>query len=94
MSTSDRTRGDIPIRPDTTAAPPGAVPPPAPGPASADPYSGWLERMQRGRGRHAAITRNLGSIASYRSWADRMKGSFDEERKAEVAAPAPAPLRR
>jgi hypothetical protein len=50
--------------------------------------------MQRGRGRHAAITRNLGSIASYRSWADRMKGSFDEERKAEVAAPAPAPLRR
>ncbi len=90
MSSSDRTRGDAPTRPEA-AAPPGAVPP-TPGPAAADPYSGWLERMQRGRGRHAAITRNLGSIASYRSWADRMKGSFDEERNTEAAPPAP--LRR
>ncbi len=49
--------------------------------AAPDAYAGWIERMQRGRGRHAAITRNLGSIASYRTWADRMKGSFDDEPK-------------
>ncbi|MGB8327887.1 MAG: hypothetical protein WCE48_09955 [Steroidobacteraceae bacterium] len=49
-------------------------------PATA-PYTGWLERMQRARGRHAAITRSFGSIASYRTWADKMKGSFDDEPK-------------
>jgi hypothetical protein len=49
-------------------------------PAAVD-TAGWLERAPRGRGRHAAITRNLGSIANYRNWADRMKGSFEDEKK-------------
>jgi hypothetical protein len=77
MSSSDRGR-DIP---------PGARPldltPPAktPGPAdvAADPYANWLDRMQRARARHAAITKNLYTWSNYKNWADRMKDSFDEE---------------
>jgi len=69
----------------------GAIAPAVP--AGTDAYAGWLDRMQRGRGRHSAITRNLGSIANYRNWADRMKGSFADETK-EVVPPAAGPTRR
>jgi hypothetical protein len=66
---------------------PGArpdFPPPAKssGPAeAADPYSNWLDRMQRARARHAAITKNLYTWSNYKNWADRMRDSFEGEGK-------------
>ena len=75
MSSSDRGRGDLPgARPDF--APPSK----APGPAdAADPYASWLDRMQRARARHAAITKNLYTWSNYKNWAERMKDSFPDE---------------
>ncbi|MBK7251984.1 MAG: hypothetical protein IPI06_14250 [Gammaproteobacteria bacterium] len=46
---------------------------------AADPYASWLDRMQRGRGRHAAITKNLNTWSNYKSWADRIKGSWTDQ---------------
>lgn len=54
------------------------------GPAGADPaepYPEWLDRVQRARGRHAAITRNLNTWSSYKNWADRMRESWEDEEK-------------
>lgn len=45
--------------------------------ASAEAYARWLEHMQRTRGRHAAITRNLYTWTNYKSWADKVKNSFE-----------------
>ncbi len=89
MSSSDRGRGDTPgIRPDLTA--PGKTPGPA---DAADPYANWLDRMQRARARHAAITKNLYTWSNYKNWADRMKDSFagDGEAKPEGATNIPKP---
>ena len=77
MGSSDRGRGDMPGTrhdPPTTAAntpPSGDVP--------TDGYSTWLDRMQRARARHAAITKNLYTWSNYKSWADRMRDSWDEK---------------
>jgi hypothetical protein len=57
-----------------------AITPAAPA-APADPYANWLDRVQRARGRHAAITRNLYTWSNYKSWAERVKDSWDEEKK-------------
>jgi hypothetical protein len=77
MSSSDRGgRGDFPgVRPDLP-------PPPAntPGAGDApDPYATWLDRMQRARARHAAITKNLYTWSNYKNWAERMRDSFEDE---------------
>ena len=75
MSSSDRGRSDAPgIRnePATTPKPSGSGDVP-------DPYSGWLDRMQRARARQAAITRNIYTWSNYKNWADRMKDSFEDE---------------
>ncbi len=53
-------------------------------PKESDAYATWLDRMQRARARHAAITKNLYTWSNYKNWADRMKDSFEDE-------PAPAP---
>ena len=83
MSSTDRTRGNIPGKQQKD--------PPASGPAAAgaaEAYPEWLDRMQRARGRHAAITRNLNTWSSYKNWADRMRESFgDEEQQADAAEP-------
>jgi hypothetical protein len=42
-------------------------------------YARWLEQMQRTRGRHAAITRNLYTWSNYKSWADKVKNSWEPE---------------
>lgn len=77
MSSSDRTRGNPP--PGRTDA---AGAPSSPAPAGAkDPYANWLDRMQRARTRHAAITRNLHTWSNYKSWAEQVKGSWDEDEK-------------
>ena len=81
MSSSDRGR-DPPPPPVRTDAMPVAKPGV---PKEADAYATWLDRMQRARARHAAITKNLYTWSNYKSWADRMKDSFDDE-------PAPAPV--
>jgi len=73
MSSTDRGRGGPP--------PAKQKEPPSNGAAadSAQPFPEWLDRMQRTRGRHAAITRNLNTWSSYKNWADRMRESFDDE---------------
>lgn len=74
MSSSDRLRTDASAAPGATS--------PASGPTSpvqGEPYALWLERMQRSRTRHAAISKNLYTWSSYKSWADKVKHSFDDE---------------
>jgi hypothetical protein len=77
MSSSNRERG-IPSASDPKVA--GA--PPAPGfPVAPDSYSNWLDRTQRARARHSAITQNLYSWANYKNWAERMKTTWEPEKK-------------
>jgi hypothetical protein len=45
-------------------------------PAQGD-RSEWLERMQRVRPRHAAITRNLQTWSSYKTWAEQVRDSWE-----------------
>jgi hypothetical protein len=76
MSSSDRGRGDpLPVRPEAAPAPKPANVPSKDG----DAYATWLDRMQRARARHAAITKNLYTWSNYKNWADRMKDSFEDE---------------
>ena len=76
MSSSDRGRGDAPGSPlvpgPTGTTPPGAA-------DAADPYANWLDRMQRARARHAAITKNLYTWSNYKSWADKMRDNWEDE---------------
>jgi hypothetical protein len=46
-------------------------------PGSSELYAEWAARMQRGRGRHAAISRNLYTWSNYKSWSERMRVSWD-----------------
>ncbi|HTY93930.1 MAG TPA: hypothetical protein VMC02_08580 [Steroidobacteraceae bacterium] len=72
MNSSDRTRGDplgAPAQSTAVAAPL----------AGTEEYGSWLDRMQRARTRHAAITRNLYTWSNYKSWADQVKGSWEQE---------------
>lgn len=71
MSSSDRVRNDAAATPDASPAGKAA--------AEADPYANWLDRMQRARVRHAAITKNLYTWANYKSWTERVKDSWAEE---------------
>jgi hypothetical protein len=67
---------DTPVRPDAgKPAAPSAVAPEG----GAEAYARWLEHMQRSRGRHAAITRNLYTWSNYKSWADKVRTSWDPE---------------
>jgi hypothetical protein len=76
MNSSDRTRGD----PLGAAAESAALVPSMPAPlAGTEEYGSWLDRMQRARTRHAAITRNLYTWSNYKSWADQVKGSWEHE---------------
>ncbi|MGH8220183.1 MAG: hypothetical protein ACREUT_16710 [Steroidobacteraceae bacterium] len=87
MSSSDRTRGSSPplaggpptLHGGTPEAPESA--PAAGSQGGQDPYGNWLDRMQRARARHAAITRNLHTWSNYKSWAERVKDSWDAEQK-------------
>ncbi len=74
MSSSDRGRGDSATgRHD--AVPAGK----SSSGTDADPYANWLDRMQRARARHAAITKNLYTWSNYKSWADRVKDTWEDE---------------
>ncbi len=48
-----------------------------PGPGSSELYAEWAARMQRGRGRHAAISRNLNTWANYKNWSDKIRQSWE-----------------
>lgn len=48
--------------------------------APRDAQRNWLDRSQPANPRHGAITRTLYNWNSYKSWTDRVKGSFDKER--------------
>lgn len=75
MSSSDRGRGDAPgsrLEPVPTGATPGS-------PDTADPYANWLDRMQRARARHAAITKNLYTWSNYKNWAEKMRDNWEDE---------------
>jgi hypothetical protein len=74
MSSTDR-RGSAPGK---QTDPPSSGPEPK---EPAEPYPDWLERVQRTRARHAAITRNLNTWSSYKNWADRMRDSWEDEEK-------------
>ena len=73
MSSTDRGRGDAPGKQKEQPSNGSAAAAPA------EPFPEWMDRMQRARGRHAAITRNLNTWSSYKNWADRMRESFDDE---------------
>ena len=75
MSSSDRGRGESAARRDTTTPSGTASTPTTP----ADPYATWLDRMQRARTRHAAITKNLYTWSNYKTWADKVKDSWEDE---------------
>ena len=50
-----------------------------PGPGSTELYADWAARMQRGRGRHAAISRNLNTWSNYKNWSDRIRQSWEPD---------------
>jgi hypothetical protein len=82
MSSTDRGRGSAPSKQkDQPASGTPAADP-------AEPFPDWMDRMQRTRGRHAAITRNLNTWSSYKNWADRMRESWDDEEKPEAGTHA------
>ncbi len=51
------------------------------GAPSRDPQRNWLERAQPTNPRHAAITRSLYSWSNYKSWSDKVRNSWDKEKK-------------
>jgi hypothetical protein len=48
-------------------------------PGSTERYADWVARVKRGRGRQAAISRNLGNLTNYRNWAEKVRGTWDAE---------------
>jgi len=45
-----------------------------------DGQRNWLNRAPPSNARHAAITNSLQSWSSYKSWADRVKNSWDKDK--------------
>jgi hypothetical protein len=86
MSASDRSRGD-PLGPPAEVPSLTAAPPMV----GTEAYGTWLDRMQRARTRHAAITRNIHTWSNYKNWADQVKGSWEHEPE---PVPALAPKRK
>jgi len=84
MSSTGRFRTDIIAAagvPRDPALPPVAVPVGAAAavPVGNSPYVNWADRMQRTRGRHAAITRNLYTWSNYKNWTEKVKDSWQDE---------------
>lgn len=74
MSSSDRSYGDT----LGARAEAGMVAPTHGG----DNSGTWLDRMQRARTRHSAITKNLHTWSSYKSWSDQVKGAWEHGQEA------------
>jgi hypothetical protein len=41
----------------------------------------WLERAQPANPRHAAITRSLNNWSNYKSWTDKVRNSWEKDKK-------------
>jgi hypothetical protein len=80
-STPRPAREVVPPVPRVPAAPAPVEPPPG------TPYSTWVDRMQRTRSRHAAITRNLYTWSSYKNWTDRVRDSWSADAAPETEPP-------
>lgn len=48
--------------------------------APKDQYANLLKRSEKIGGRHAAITNSLYSWHSYKNWADKMRGSWEDKK--------------
>ena len=47
----------------------------------ASPGNGaWLDTHQKRGGRHAAITRNLYSLRGYKTWAEKVRSSWERDK--------------
>jgi hypothetical protein len=46
-----------------------------------DSQRNWLERAQPTNPRHAAITRSLYSWSNYKSWTDKVRNTWEKEKK-------------
>jgi hypothetical protein len=79
MSSTDRGRGNAPGKQKEPPSSESAEP--------AEPFPDWMDRMQRARVRHAAITRNLNTWSSYKNWADRMRETWEDEERQPEANP-------
>jgi hypothetical protein len=55
-------------------------PKPVKGNSGWDGYSSWLNRGQKPNGRHAAITKSLYTWSNYKSWADKVRSSWDDDK--------------
>jgi len=43
-------------------------------------YAEWAARMQKGgRGRHAAISRNLNTWSNYKNWSEKVRQSWESD---------------
>lgn len=45
-----------------------------------DGSKSWLDRPQTPNSRHAAITRTLHTFPNYKSWAEKVKNSWDKDK--------------
>jgi hypothetical protein len=72
MDKRDTMAGDKPPRKE------GGQVPGAPGTES---RPRWPDAMQRARGRQAAITRNLYTWSNYKSWADKVRSTWEPDPK-------------
>jgi hypothetical protein len=45
-----------------------------------DTYPSWLNRGQKPNGRHAAITKSLYTWSNYKSWADKVRSSWGDDK--------------
>jgi hypothetical protein len=48
-------------------------------PGSSELYAEWAARVQRGRGRHAAISRNLNTWSNYKNWSDKVRQTWESD---------------
>jgi hypothetical protein len=48
--------------------------------AARDAYANLLKRSEKPGGRHGAITNSLYSWHSYKNWAEKIRGSWDEKK--------------
>lgn len=70
MSSPFRGRQIPPVREEI----PGTIRPAA---APSGAFPNWAERIHGVQARHEAITRNLNTWSSYKSWAERMRSAWE-----------------
>ena len=85
MSSSFRSREIPPVRQEIS----GPIRPAA---ASSGAFPNWAERMHGVKARHEAITRNLNTWSNYKSWAERMRSTWEGDAASE-ASPEGSPSR-